>query len=243
MGPKDEGPRRLATEATRSHELASRVRSSAPRLGGRPGGSRFVRMEGQPPRDARAQGEAPAAHRGRRRTPEGRPPGTGMNLESVEDDLVYASVVSRCSPAAPTSTSGPTILSAGEFDVTEDWPGTWTNVAAVRPKTVARLADPEVRRDLRVMREWGLTPPQWRDLPEDDRDLLLAESALVCPSCGNLRRCAAKRAATGTRSGRVLRHRGSRAGGPQACTRSTAASPGHDRPPPARRGEHLRCPR
>jgi hypothetical protein len=37
------------------------------------------------------------------------------------------------------------------------------------------------------MREWGLTPPLWRDLPEADRDLLLAESVLVCPSCGNLK--------------------------------------------------------
>lgn len=37
------------------------------------------------------------------------------------------------------------------------------------------------------MREWGITPPQWRDLPDDDRELMLAESALVCPSCGNLR--------------------------------------------------------
>jgi len=37
------------------------------------------------------------------------------------------------------------------------------------------------------MREWGLTPPQWRDLDESDRDLILAESALVCPSCGNLK--------------------------------------------------------
>lgn len=37
------------------------------------------------------------------------------------------------------------------------------------------------------MREWGLTPPQWRDLPDDDRELMLAESALVCSSCGNLK--------------------------------------------------------
>jgi hypothetical protein len=37
------------------------------------------------------------------------------------------------------------------------------------------------------MREWGLTPPQWRDLSEDDRDLLLAESALVCQQCGSLK--------------------------------------------------------
>lgn len=37
------------------------------------------------------------------------------------------------------------------------------------------------------MREWGLTPPQWRDLSEDDRDLMVAESALVCQQCGNLK--------------------------------------------------------
>jgi hypothetical protein len=37
------------------------------------------------------------------------------------------------------------------------------------------------------MREWGLTPPQWRDLPEDDRELMLAESALVCQQCGSLK--------------------------------------------------------
>lgn len=37
------------------------------------------------------------------------------------------------------------------------------------------------------MRLWGLTPPQWRELPEVDRDLMLAESELVCPNCGNLR--------------------------------------------------------
>lgn len=37
------------------------------------------------------------------------------------------------------------------------------------------------------MREWGLTPPQWRDLSDEDREEMLQESALVCPSCGNLR--------------------------------------------------------
>lgn len=37
------------------------------------------------------------------------------------------------------------------------------------------------------MREWGLTPPLWRELSEADRDLMLAESALVCSSCGNLK--------------------------------------------------------
>lgn len=37
------------------------------------------------------------------------------------------------------------------------------------------------------MRRWGLTPPQWRDLPEDDRDLMTAEDALVCSDCGNLK--------------------------------------------------------
>lgn len=37
------------------------------------------------------------------------------------------------------------------------------------------------------MREWGLTPPQWRDLPDADRDLMVAESELVCQSCGGLK--------------------------------------------------------
>lgn len=37
------------------------------------------------------------------------------------------------------------------------------------------------------MRDWGLTPTAWRALDEGDRDLLLAESEMVCPSCGNLR--------------------------------------------------------
>lgn len=37
------------------------------------------------------------------------------------------------------------------------------------------------------MREWGLTPPQWRELSDDDRDLMVAESELVCQSCGGLK--------------------------------------------------------
>ncbi len=34
---------------------------------------------------------------------------------------------------------------------------------------------------------WGYRLHEWRDLSEDDRDLLMAHSALVCPDCGNLR--------------------------------------------------------
>jgi hypothetical protein len=56
-----------------------------------------------------------------------------------------------------------------------------------RPKIAGALADPDQRRELKVARDWHLTPQQWRELPEDDRDLMLAEAELVCPSCGNLR--------------------------------------------------------
>lgn len=37
------------------------------------------------------------------------------------------------------------------------------------------------------MRLWGLTPPQWRALPEEDREEMLEEYAAYCPKCGNLR--------------------------------------------------------
>ena len=37
------------------------------------------------------------------------------------------------------------------------------------------------------MRLWGLTPPQWRALSDEDREEMLDEHHLVCPSCGNLR--------------------------------------------------------
>jgi hypothetical protein len=59
--------------------------------------------------------------------------------------------------------------------------------SAYGPKILARLADPEQRVELQVARDWGLTPSQFRALPDEDRDLMLAEKELVCPSCGNLR--------------------------------------------------------
>jgi hypothetical protein len=58
---------------------------------------------------------------------------------------------------------------------------------AVRPKITARLADPEQRRELTVARSWGYKLDEWRNLPDEDRDLLLAEHELICPQCGNLR--------------------------------------------------------
>jgi hypothetical protein len=58
------------------------------------------------------------------------------------------------------------------------------------------------------MRLWGLTPPQWRELPEDDRDEMLEEHAAYCPSCGQLRSiCSDPDAAVPAAVG-VLRDRG-----------------------------------
>lgn len=34
---------------------------------------------------------------------------------------------------------------------------------------------------------WGYRLHEWRELPDEDRDLLLAYEALVCSRCGNLK--------------------------------------------------------
>lgn len=38
-----------------------------------------------------------------------------------------------------------------------------------------------------MAKSWGYKLHEWRDLPEEDRDLLLAHDLLVCSRCGNLR--------------------------------------------------------
>ena len=38
-----------------------------------------------------------------------------------------------------------------------------------------------------MARKWGMAPSQFDALPDEDRQLMLAEDELVCPSCGNLR--------------------------------------------------------
>ncbi len=38
-----------------------------------------------------------------------------------------------------------------------------------------------------VAKSWGYRLHEWRDLTEDDRDLLMAHATLVCSECGNLR--------------------------------------------------------
>lgn len=37
------------------------------------------------------------------------------------------------------------------------------------------------------MQAWHITPAQWRELDDADRDLMIAHHDLVCSSCGNLR--------------------------------------------------------
>lgn len=37
------------------------------------------------------------------------------------------------------------------------------------------------------MQAWHVTPAQWRELDDEDRDLMLAHHDLICPDCGNLR--------------------------------------------------------
>lgn len=37
-----------------------------------------------------------------------------------------------------------------------------------------------------MARSWGYRLHEWRELPDEDRDLLLAHDALVCKRCGNL---------------------------------------------------------
>lgn len=38
-----------------------------------------------------------------------------------------------------------------------------------------------------MAKEWGYQLDSWRALSDEDRDLLLAFEALVCPRCGNLK--------------------------------------------------------
>lgn len=58
---------------------------------------------------------------------------------------------------------------------------------SIRPKNATRLADPEYRLELDTAKAWGLTPSQFRELPESDQDEMLAHFRDICPACGNLR--------------------------------------------------------